>query len=179
MVKRSERAWRGLLLTACVAAAVSCGAPAPAAERSEVAAQRVEAEAGGDAAPVDGAELEAAPDGGEAEAAPAGPDLRRPPWARKNDTRLAAIAEEVTLSDAEREAITALWSEERVEILRLLQTHRESGSPDWKVVQDDVAALRASNDETVRELLGDERFAAYDKHRPTVGPAPSGSLKTP
>ena len=62
---------------------------------------------------------------------------------------------------------------------RLLQTHRESGSPDWKVVQDDVAALRASNDETVRELLGDERFAAYGKHRPTVGPAPSRSLKTP
>lgn len=106
------------------------------------------------------------------------PDPRKQPWARKNDKRLSTIDAEIELSAEERETILELWNQERIEILRLIKDQRALAEPDWGVVQVEVAALRKGNDERVRELLGAERFAVYEKHRPAVKtpkPAPAST----
>ncbi len=132
----------------------SCGSAEPPAARGEQQ----------QATPSARAEQRSSPEASQGGAA----ERRKQPWARKNDKRLSTIDAEIELSAEERETILEQWNQERLEILRLIKNQRELETPDWALVETEVAALRKTNDERVRDMLGAERFAVYEKHRPAV-----------
>ena len=123
-----------------------------------------------------------APQPVKVEAKQAGPDggPRKQPaatkpaetWAVQNLERLDKIDKAVGLSDTERGFIEATWQEERAEILRYIVGQKEAGGADWKKIEADIAALRATNDRVIEERLGPERAAVYQKHRPKTAERP-------